>query len=152
MLGVSVFVTYLPFLHFILTLLYQYGHSIKVQSVLFGIYFQGGSRGSCGTYFSRKWRRHKYRRGVAKLQVAKPNLFGAHRARRMRNVWRLCLKESTAVAPLCSGRRVWIQPRDALYLSSIKRSEKAKKNLSCESPRNCRNMYTLLKNIYTPAF
>lgn len=55
------------------------------------------------------------------------------------------MKESTAVAPLYSGRRVWIQPREALYLSSIKRSEKAKKNVSCESPRNCRNMYTLLK-------
>ena len=31
----------------------------------------------------------------------------------------LCLKESTAVAPLYSGRRVWIQPREALYFSSI---------------------------------
>ena len=35
--------------------------------------------------------------------------------------------------------------REKLYLSSIKRSEKAKKNVSCESPRNCRNIYTLLK-------
>ena len=50
--------------------------------------------------------------------------------KRMRNIWRLCLKKSTAVALLSSGLQVWIQPREALYFSSIKRSEKAKKNVS----------------------